>query len=325
MLLDTDVIEINKIVTSLKNTSSSGWDGITSIFLKKCLSVLVEPIMFICNTCLSTGVFPKVLKDSIVLPIFKTGEREKVTNYRPISLLPTLSKILEKVLNNRLVNFLEKHNLLSGNQFGFRSKRSTFDAIESLVTEITNNIDKQFKCVGVFLDLAKAFDTVSIPLLLCKLESIGIRGTPLELFRDYLSDRTQSVKIGDTLSSKQSLDFGVPQGSVLGPTLFLVYINSLCDSLIPNAKIITFADDTAIIFKGKTWNEVRESAENGMRIVIDWLNNNLLTLNLDKTKYIPFSIYKNSQPKSNFSIKAHSCSLVDSANCNCYSLCHHQY
>lgn len=320
MLLETNLIEVNNIISSLKNTSSTGWDGISSLLLKKCIGILGPPITHLCNLCLTSGVFPTLLKESIVIPIFKSGDRDGITNYRPISLLSTLAKILEKLINTRLVNYLEANNLLAGNQYGFRAKKSTVDAIGNLVTQVADNLDKKQKCIGVFLDLAKAFDTVSVPLLLRKLESFGVRGVPLNLFKDYLSGRSQAVKMGDTFSSKKPISFGVPQGSVLGPTLFLIYINNLCQTTLTNAKITTFADDTVIVFNGSTWEDARMAAENGMRLIINWLNNNLLTLNLSKTKYVTFSIYKNSQPSTDFTLKAHTCSVDTNKNCDCYTL-----
>lgn len=314
VLLETDETEVYKIVMSLKSTNSTGWDGISSVFLKRSVNLLIKPLTHLFNLCFTYGKFPDMLKDSIVIPVFKSGERDSITNYRPISLLPTMAKILEKLINIRLVNYMERNNILSNNQFGFRRNKSTVDAVEHLVTNVASNLDHKNKCVGVFLDLAKAFDTVSIPLLICKLEAIGIRGVPLDLFKNYLNNRTQAVKIGNNLSAKRNVGFGVPQGSVLGPTLFLIYVNNLCNIELPGSKVITFADDTVILFQQKTWSDVKSSAEIGLKKIIEWLDCNLLTLNLNKTKFITFSIKNNLQP-TDFSLKAHS------SNCSAASIC----
>jgi hypothetical protein len=141
------------------------------------------------------GIFPKAFKQSIITPVCKGGDRRIVTNYRPISVLSALSKLLEKALNNRLMNYLEHFNILSGNQFGFRSGKSTEDAVTNLVDYVTSHIDAGKRCLGVFLDLAKAFETVSIPTLVNKLERVGIRENALKLFSDFLTDRKQRVKI----------------------------------------------------------------------------------------------------------------------------------
>lgn len=315
-LLPTDEHEVRATILSLKTSHSTGWDGISSYFLKLGINTMVSPITWICNLCLCMGKFPDALKKSIISPIHKAGERENIENYRPISLLPTLAKILEKIINKRLKGFLEKNNILSSNQHGFRERKSTNDAMLQLTNFIVDKLDKNKKALGLFLDLKKAFDTVSVPLLIKKLENKGIRGLPLQLFQDYLSGRKQAVVAGDLCSEEESINYGVPQGSVLGPTLFLIYIDDLCRIVLKNTQIITFADDTVLLFYGNSWSDTNKLAQDGFNEVTEWLSTNLLTLNLSKTKFIPFSIRNSSLPaEDSISIQAHSCQQRN--NCKC--------
>ncbi|XP_063837548.1 probable RNA-directed DNA polymerase from transposon BS isoform X1 [Ostrinia nubilalis] len=322
VLIDASCDEIELIIINLKSDCAVGRDNISATFLKRYRKQLVPPITFVCNLAIKTGRFPKRFKLAEIRPIFKSGDRESYSNYRPISILPTISKILERVLNKRLNNFLEENKLLSSSQYGFRSKRSTHDAVHELTNFIALNLDNKKKVVVICLDLAKAFDTVSVPLLLKRLEQIGVRGVQLELFADYLSNRYQRVKIGNYCSHDLPVTYGVPQGSVLGPTLFLTYVNSLCELEIANGKIIAFADDTALLFQGDSWSDVFESAQRGFNAVTKWLTHNKLTLNTDKTKYLAFASRKTTLPESDtLSIVAHHCPRdVDNVNCSCPTL-----
>lgn len=248
--------------------------------------------------------------------MYKGGDGHDVNNYRPISVLTLISKIIEKVLNKRIVNYLNKFNIIAENQYGFQTGKSTADAVEALTSVVVDKLDAKCKCLTVFLDLKKAFDTVSIPILVKKLECIGFRDVPLELLKDYLNNRTQRVKIGDMVSECETVGYGVPQGSVLGPTLFLVYLNDLCSLKIRNARIFSYADDTAVVFSNETWDSVKADAEAGLRVIADWLRNNLLTLNTHKTNFITFSLYNRTQPEAKFDIKVHHCSETQ-VNCDC--------
>lgn len=305
LLLPTDEVEVRSIILKLRTESAPGMDNISTVFVKKCMHNLLSPIAFICNLSFETGIFPSPFKKAIITPVFKAGDKSSPTNYRPISLLSTLSKILEKLANKRLMTYLSSHSILAPNQFGFRHGRSTDDAVLNLTERITYYVDDGDKCVGVFLDLQKAFDTVSIPILLTRLEIAGVRGVPLQWFANYLEDREQFVRLEKHQSSSSQSTFGVPQGSTLGPTLFLLYINELCKIDIEEADVLMFADDTAILFKGKTWDETRMIAEKGMAQVSAWLEDNLLSLNVSKTNFICFTKTEASVPELDYAIKLH--------------------
>lgn len=320
VLFDTDPLEVCNILKSLKTDSAPGWDNIPTKFLKSVGPVVAPIISHLANLCFTKGIFPNLLKTSIITPVHKGGKRDDVNNYRPISVLPALSKIIEKLLNTRLINYLNKFNILSNSQFGFQRGKSTEDAVLALTTLLTEQLDSKKKCLTVFLDLKKAFDTVSLPILVQKLENIGLRGTPLKLFKDYLNNRTQRVKIGSVTSENSTVSFGVPQGSVLGPTLFLVYLNDLTELNIEGGRVFSYADDTAIVFSGTSWESVFKIAEAGLEKVANWLKQNLLTLNPVKSNYIPFSINKKTEPSDDLKLKIHICDKLDTTHCPCYSL-----
>ena len=318
VLLDTDPTEVDRILIGLDSNSAPGWDGISTKFLKMTRTFVVPLICSLVNLCFQEGIFPKALKRSIVTPVFKGGDKTDVNNYRPISVLTSISKIVEKLLNNRLMGYLNNFKILSSSQYGFRKGLSTQDAILALTSLIVQEVDKGNKCLAVFLDLKKAFDTVSVVTLERRLEQIGIRDKALSLFKSYLGDRKQMVRIGEHLSGEECITYGIPQGSVLGPTLFLIYINDLYKLQDVGGNIFSYADDTAIVFTGKSWLDVKNKAETGLAKVSKWLCDNLLTLNIQKTNYICFTKYANTQPTLDFSLKIHNCQHDNSTPNTCH-------
>ena len=222
-----------------------------------------------------------------MISLFKKGKPEIPSNYRPISLLPIFSKIFEKLLYRRLYRFLEIHKVLYSLQFGFQENHSIDHAVVSLTEAVRNTLDNKRLGCGIFIDLQKAFDTVNHRILLSKLEHYGVRGCALEWFRSYLSDRKQYVSVNGSNSDVLSITCGVPQGSVLGPLLFLIYINDL-----PNAsKKLTFylfADDTNIYYECDDLPNLTKVVNKELRSVKRWLDANKLSLNIDKTNYIIF-------------------------------------
>lgn len=317
VLLETDELEVDRLIQTLRRDCAIGVDGISSAIIYQYRKFFVRPLTFIFNLCIKTGVFPDLFKKALIHPIHKAGDADCITNYRPISVLPCLSKLLERIMNNCLKKYLEDNNILSNEQYGFRNNRSTNDAVFELTNHIVQAMDKGKKSVAIFLDLAKAFDTVSIPKLIVKLERIGVRDRQLKLFESYLTNRTQCVKINELISKELPVEFGVPQGSILGPTLFLVYVNEMCKLKITDGKLLAFADDTALIFTGETWDRVYGAAQIGFNMVTEWLADNTLSLNVDKTKIIQFSIKKSSKANIDRFIIAHSHKTGRNLTCTC--------
>ena len=274
--------EIIKHIYSLKNNSAPGIDMLSAMTIKKTHAYLVSPLVHIINLIFKSGIVPEQFKISIVTPIYKSGDKSNIGNYRPISLINNFSKIFEKCLKDRLLNFLQINNMLSNNQYGFVGGVGTNDALYQLTKQVTDNLENNEKCIGVFLDLAKAFDTVPHGLLLDVLYRCGVRGAVLNVFRSYLDSRKQFVKIEDTLSDSLNVRIGVPQGTVLGPLLFVTYINSLTDLNLNNGSIISYADDTVAIFSGKDWYDAKNSAINGISKIKEWLDTFKLSLNVKK-------------------------------------------
>ena len=222
------------------------------------------------------------------IPLFKSNDASLFTNYRPISLLPIFSKIFERIMYNRLYNYLKKYNILSESQFGFREGHSTYMALLVLLENIVNTLEKGHSAVGLFLDFKKAFDTVDHDLLLQKMNIYGIRGNVLNWFSSYLRNRKQTVIYNNHESDYKEIKCGVPQGSILGPLLFLIYINDLTNaSKMFNS--ILFADDTSLFHAGKNPDNIVKEINDEIPNIISWLHANKLSLNLEKTNFILFS------------------------------------
>ena len=227
-----DPSEVHNLILNLKSSMSTGYDGISGLVFKNISKEISIPLSHLINNSLLNGVFPAALKEAKIIPIFKGGEKNECCNYRPISVLPFFSKIYEKVIFKRLKSYLNHINIPSKNQFGFQEKCSTFMAISSAYEKLTDAVDRKLYSIGVFIDLCKAFNTVNHEILLSKLSAYGVRGTPLDLLTSYLTNHYQCVSINNTLSDPLLITCGVPQGSILGPLLFLLYVET-CNIVLP--------------------------------------------------------------------------------------------
>ena len=287
-------IECTNVINSLKNTKEHT-DKISVSIFKKFHHNFVHILCEIINLSFLTGIFPKCFKHATVIPIFKKGDRNDVSNYRPIALLPFVGKIFERCIFTRLTNYAAAYNILSPNQFGFTKGKSTCDAIILLtekIYECFNAGDGSF-CLNIFVDFQKCFDCIDHIILINKLRLYGITGLPLDLIEDYLCDRTQSVRVRDSLSSTRSITKGVPQGSILGPLLFLFFINDLA-RLSNNFTPILFADDTTLSFKCQSIEEANILCNHELNNFFIWATSNKLSVNLGRTKtYIITHSFRN--------------------------------
>ena len=277
--------EIINVIDSLSTKKATRSKDLETKFLKLSKFIIAPILSKLINMCFETGVLPNCLKIAEVVPIFKKGDRSKVTNCRPISLLSQFDKILEKTIYHRLIHFLEKYQLLNKVQFGFRQNSSTIQAISKIYDKIVQNIDHDLYTCCIFLNLSKAFDTVDHDILLEKLyHSFGIRGIPHELLRSYLTDRLQCTVVANAVSSERPVRCGIPQGSCLGPLLFLLYSNDLPSASQFNTTL--FADDTLLMLADKNLDMLETKVNEQIQHVDYWLRKNKLSLNYSKTNFL---------------------------------------
>ena len=288
ILNPTNISELNQICNSFKSGKSPGYDNVSMDIIKSTFDLISQPLANVINLSLIKGVFPDELKIAKLIPVFKAGDSQYFTNYRPISLLSNFSKFFERVMHNRITNFLDRLDILYCCQFGFRKKYSTALSLIHLINKIATAIDKSEYTVGIFLDLSKAFDTLDHQILLSKLEHYGIHGLALSWLKSYLSNRVQFVQYKETCSIRLTLSCGVPQGSILGPLLFVLYINDLpCATRL--AETMLFADDTSVFYSNPDLNCAISAVNNDLSQIDLFMKANKLSVNITKTNYIIFA------------------------------------
>ena len=308
--------DIREAIGKIKTTMGSGVDGISSFFLKVALPAIENSLALIFNLSLKTGVFPASWKTARVTPIYKDGEKAIKSNYRPISVLPVISKLFEKLVFNQLYQYLNGGGLLYKGQSGFRELHSTVSCLLKNTDEWYKGIDTGQFLGSVFIDLKKAFDTVDHEILCKKLMHYGIRNRELTWFESYLSNRKQFCRVGGMDSETDYIEVGVPQGSCLGPLLFLVYINDL-PSGIHNSTVSMYADDTSLSYKSKDLTQLNEDINDDLRNLETWLKGNKISLNVAKTHSMlicsrsKHRSIKNSDETFDLKIRENSLAIVD--------------
>jgi len=293
-------IYVIDIIKSLPSKSSSDLNGISSKLIKHIKVEIAVPLSHIFTQSLKNGVFPEALKCSRTVPIYKSGDKALCDNYRPISLVPTFSKLLEKIVATKLYNYLDLNSILYDHQYGFQQKKSTEHSILQLVNYVSTALNDNKYCVGIFLDIKKAFDCVDHNILFHKLDKLGIKNNKLNWFKSYLNNRSQRVDINGTISESKTISIGVLQGSSLGPLLFLCFINDMPRSSLFFS--LLFADDTACLASHPDINTLYNMVNLELQKIACWFKANKLAVNVSKTKYIHFHYKQKKVDLTNYKV-----------------------
>ena len=283
--------DVLNIIKNLKLKTSMGIDTMSNKLLKQIKNEIIKPLTLIINQTLNTGIYPEKLKIAKIIPIYKNGDTNLIKNYRPISILPSLSKVFERTIHQQLFNHFNSNKLFYDNQYGFRRHHSTEMATLELIDRITCAMDNKQFALSIFLDLSKAFDTLDHQIVLGKLKHYGVKGTSLNLLKSYLSNRPQIVSYNNTISNKLSIETGVPQGSILGPLLFIIYLNDIINACSLFRPVI-YADDTALLttleLSTNPTQNIQTNLNDELEKINMWFKVNKLSLNQNKTKAMLF-------------------------------------
>ena len=283
------------IISHIKTKYSYGYDGISSALIKIIIHEITPSLTLIINQCLTTGIFPDKLKIGKIVPVYKKGNNKLIDNYRPISLLPTISRIFETAIYSQLYEYIEHHHIINDSQYGFRKAHSTVYTATELIDRLTYKLDNKKIPFNIYIDLSKAFDTLNHSILLSKLHYYGIRNTALTLLKSYFTNRKQYCDYKGTSSNMLLIHKGVPQGSILGPLLFILYVN---DFYLSSNKFtfLMYADDTTLLSTYDTFHTntdtdiatIQRNINEELLRVTTWLSRNKLLINTTKTKMTVF-------------------------------------
>jgi hypothetical protein len=309
---------IGYLIGKLKTKKGPGADNITVNDIKNADSSFHECLKNIFNKCIRLGSFPNSLKESIIRPIYKGGAHKDPSNYRPIAILSVLDKIFESYIDIVLTSYIQEFKILDGRQFAYQKNKGTETLLADLSDYINNNMSRKEHTLAIFIDYSKAFDTLDHNILSRKLEKIGIRGPALSLLESYLKNRSFRVKIDAKLSKKYGLKSGVPQGSILGPKLFIIYLNDLLKTL-KGVKIYIFADDILILYSNTVLSTCQSTLQQGADFITLWSHDNKLIINQKKTNGMHFCL-KQLRPAQPPQITIHSIECLHAPNrtaCSC--------
>ena len=272
-------------IKDIDTSKASDVPHITAKILNPAFTVFVNQLTYIFNLCLTQNIFPDDWKIASVVPLPKEGDMSQCTNYRPTSLLPLPGKILEHIIHNGISTFCDENDILNDNQGGFRKKHSTIGTVSLFTDNLYEAINNNQISIATFINFSKAFDTVNHKILLQKLGKIGISGNMKKLVKNYLENRSQTTCINGTNSDAAFISCGVPQGSVLGPLLFLIYINDLCN-VIENSSPYLYADDTVLVANALDIFHAQNILQNDLDKVVAWCKSNKISINIKKNKSI---------------------------------------
>ncbi|KAG8261726.1 hypothetical protein J6590_108181 [Homalodisca vitripennis] len=305
---------IKDIIDTIKIDKSPGSDKIRAKDVVYVSGKIAHVIARMINTSLQNGVFPDSLKISVIRPVYKSKDKKQFSNYRPIAILPTIEKIFERYVSNYLNKYLKENNILNPNQYGFQKNKSTEHALKSFANKVNGFMNSRSHALASFIDLSKAFDTIEHKELLKSLEGIGIRGIYLSWFESYLRNRKFTVKVENEYSDLKTITLGVPQGSLLGPIMFLIYLNGLFE-LITDCTILAYADDIVIISGHRQLGSATEKLNRDFKILTKWAHDKKLIINGQKTAMMHFCP-QNMSANEEIIVKLHGCDCLHKSNIN---------